>query len=158
MGDDYNQKLRHTSFGRRTLICKDVKILDKPISHVWAILSGFGAIKTWMPSLQSCSVEGDGLGAIRTVYNNDNKMQEQLEVYDPKEHFISYRLLDPTDYPMEGCYGSVSLAAKGVNATELTWTATAEKVDEAGIAYVGALFAPFFVECIDAMRKILMRP
>ncbi|CZR65566.1 uncharacterized protein PAC_15466 [Phialocephala subalpina] len=142
----------------RTLICKEVVTINQPIGNIWAIISGFGGIKTWMPAIDSCSVEGDGISAVRTVSLKGRKINEQLEVCDAESHTISYRLLDPTGFPMLGGFGTISLVAQSANQTQLTWIADAEEVGGGGIAKIEPVFAPFIRENIATLQSHLERP
>ena len=41
--------------------------INAPIAEVWAVISGFGNNKSWMTVVKSCSLEGWGIGSVRTV-------------------------------------------------------------------------------------------
>ena len=49
----------------------EVKISEKvaaPADEVWELLGDFGGLARWCgPVLQSCTVEGSGVGAVRTI-------------------------------------------------------------------------------------------
>ncbi|CZR65559.1 uncharacterized protein PAC_15459 [Phialocephala subalpina] len=142
----------------RTLICKEVVTINQPIGAVWAIISGFGAIKTWMPAIDSCLFEGDGIGAVRIVKFKGRVISEQLEICDPESHTISYRFLDPTGFPMLRGFGTISLIALDTSVTQVTWIADAEVVDDDGIAKIAPVFAPFIRENITTLQSHLERP
>ncbi len=142
----------------RTVIHKEVATLNHHIEAVWGIISGFGGIKTWMPAIESCLLEGDGIGAVRTVSFKGTSIKERLEIYDPKTHIISYRLLDPTGFPMRGGFGTISLKAIGDGMTELTWISDAEEVDAEGIATIEPVLGPFMRENISTIQSHLDRP
>lgn len=142
----------------RTLIYQEVDTIPSPIGHVWAILQGFGGIKAWLPTIDSCEVEGEGIGAVRTVVSGGNPVKERLEVYDPDKHTVSYRLLDPTGLPMEGGYGTVSLAEEGEKSTKIIWTSDAEKIDEQGIQTIRPIFEVFIKKSIGGLKEVLARP
>jgi uncharacterized membrane protein len=141
----------------RTLVCKEVATIKQPIEPVWAVISSFGAIKTWMPAIDSCSIEGNGIGAIRTVLWGGQSLKERLEILDDQKHIISYRLLDSPNLPMRGAFGTIILEAQADSQTHITWVSDAEEVDDAGIASVAPLFAPFIRENISTVEKILSR-
>jgi len=141
----------------RTLLHQEVDTIPSPIGQVWAILQGFGAIKGWMPTIDSCDVEGEGIGAIRTVLLGGQTFKERLEIYDPEKHTVSYRLLEAAGLPMEGGYGTVTLEPNG-DSTKITWSADAEKVDEEGVQLIGGIFGPFIKSCIGGLKDVLARP
>ena len=141
----------------RTLICKESDTIDSTVEEVWSILSAFGSIKAWMPTIDSCTTDGIQVGAIRTVYSGGNALKEQLQVWDPKTHTVSYRMLDPTGMPAKGAFGTVSLEAKGEKSTGITWVADAEEVDEESAKVMGGVFTPFIKKSIGGLKSTLAR-
>ncbi|OQU95843.1 hypothetical protein CLAIMM_02008 [Cladophialophora immunda] len=144
----------------RTLIHEEQKTLPFPVDQVWAILSGFGAIKTWIPTIDACITNGSQVGAVRTVYYSGTSIQEKLRILDWENHTISYEMLEPTGLPMKGGHGTVSLAAAGVgaNETRVTWTSDAEEVDDQGKQVIASIFGPFIRGCIRGLEEALSRP
>lgn len=151
---DFSRKFRTMA---RTLIVKTVEDIPSPIEDVWAILQAFGAIKTWMPTIESCKVEGEGVGAVRTVSTGGNSIQEKLEVFDHKKHLVSYRLVDPTGMPMKGGFGTVSLTADGDNNTKITWVSDAEEVEGSNIQIIARVFESFIKKSIRGLTEVLGR-
>lgn len=84
-------------------------------------------------------------------------MKEQLQVWDPKTHTVSYRMLDPTGMPAKGAFGTVSLEAKGEKSTGITWVADAEEVDEESAKVMGGVFTPFIKKSIGGLKSTLAR-
>lgn len=144
-------------------ICKVVETIDRPIEVVWSVVSAFGAIKTWMPGIETCQILEDkpqppAYGAVRAVANLGIVMEETLEICDTKEHFTSYRLKDGGPWEMKGCRGSSKLRALGENRTEWTWSCDAEEISDAAIEEVTPALIPFFKSGISEARRILERP
>jgi carbon monoxide dehydrogenase subunit G len=142
----------------RIPIYKEVDTIPSPIGQVWAILQGFGGIKTWMPTIDSCEVEGEGIGAVRTVMTGGNPVKEKLEIYDTKTHTVSYRLMDTIGLPMKGGFGTVSLEGDGDKGTKVTWVSDAEEIDEQGIQMLKPMFENFIKKSIGGLKEILARP
>lgn len=142
----------------RTLIHKEVDNLPHPIGEVWSIISAFGAIKTWIPTLDSCSADGIGIGAIRTATTGGNSVREQLEILDTTTHSVSYQLLEPTGLPMKKGYGTLWLRENGDGVTEITWLSDAEEVSEEGKKTIQAVFGPFMRKAIGGLKAVLARP
>ncbi|EXJ68319.1 uncharacterized protein A1O5_08934, partial [Cladophialophora psammophila CBS 110553] len=120
-------------------ICELVETIERPIEMVWSVISAFGAIKTWMPGIETCYVREDKpqpptYGATRAVANLGIVMEETLEIWDLKEHFISYRLQDGGPWPIKGCRGSIRLRKLDADKTEVTWRADAAEVSSEAIA------------------------
>lgn len=146
-----------------TAVCSTTKIINAPIEMVWAVVSSFGAIKLWMPGIESCHIKPDGpqppeYGATRAVANLGMVMEETLEILDRKEHFCSYRLQDPCPWESRGNRGSIKLTPKGDKTTELRWSLDSEQITEEAKAAVRPMMNAFFASCIEELSKILTRP
>jgi len=141
----------------RRMIHQETDIIEHPVEDVWALVSSFGAIKAWMPAVESCSVDGVGVGAVRTVHTPGNIIKEKLEFFDPTAHTISYRQLDPTGLPMSGGFGTIRLEAKG-KTTKITYLVDAEEVDDASKETIQAIFKPFLLASIAGLKEVLGRP
>jgi len=144
-------------------ICQVVETIDRPIEEVWTVVSAFGAIKMWIPGIDTCHIIEDKpqppeYGAVRAVANLGMVMEETLEIWDIKGRFISYRLKDPCPWPLKGCRGSIRMTAKGKESTELTWSADAEEISEEAIKQVTPQLIPFFQSGIGELRRVLVRP
>ena len=79
-------------------VCEATLTIGAPIEAVWSVVSSFGWIKLWMPRLVSCHILEDkpqplAIGAVRRVaLRGGATIDEHLEIWDPANHFISYRL------------------------------------------------------------------
>ncbi|KAH8812868.1 hypothetical protein F5884DRAFT_856161 [Xylogone sp. PMI_703] len=142
----------------RTVIHQQIDLIEVPIACVWSVLNCFGAIKTWMPTLDSVTTDGEDIGSVRTIYWSGNLIKERLEIRDHKAYTMSYQMLDPTGLPMKGGFGTVSLESKDEDETQITWTADAEEIDEAGLQAVRAILKPFITISIEGLRESLTRP
>jgi len=118
--------------------------LDHPIGVVWAIVSGFGAIRAWIDGIESCSLEGAAVGSIRTVVRGGSVTRERLETIDPTRHIISYALIEPHRLPATGVRSTIQLNALDASHTRLTWWSEASEIhaphDEIA-TFVGTFFA-----------------
>ena len=65
---------------------------------VWKVLADFGGLGDWAPGLEGCELEGEGVGAVRTLRMKGGVvMKERLESLDPAARVFSYSI---TDGPM----------------------------------------------------------
>lgn len=68
--------------------------INAPVSKVWSVIKSFDDIAQWHPDLKKS--EGDGKnqsGGQRTlIFNNDERLVEELDYYNEAEHEYSYRL------------------------------------------------------------------
>ena len=131
------------------------EIVNIPIEQVWSLASSFGAVKAWMPSIKWASIEGDGVGAVRTLMSMAGVAKERLEIFDHKNHVISYRILDPIPLPAKGGYGTWRLESLGEEKTKITWIADAEEVDDDGVAFIKPLYQGFMKESLAGLVKAL---
>ena len=99
-------------------------VLDHPIDEVWAVAGEFGGLETWVDGVSACTVEGAGVGAVRTV-TRGGVVREQLEALDPRRRQIRYRVLPPHSLPAEDVRGEITLRALSPRATEIVWRSDA---------------------------------
>ena len=111
-----------------TTVTRDI---DAPIGEVWGLVAGFGAEKAWYPGAKSVSLEGFGLGSVRTfVYaypGGKNKGQEytfseELTDCDASKHSMTFQVRRP-DYPDMTAFGTTVLESLGPNKTRFRWIA-----------------------------------
>lgn len=131
-------------------------IVNLPIERVWSLASSFGALKTWMPGVKWVTIEGDGVGAIRTVMLGSGPVREQLEVSDHKNYTILYRMLDPIPLPAKKAYGAWKMESLGEDKTKITWTAGAEEVDDESVAFIKPIYQGFLKESLASFVKVLL--
>jgi carbon monoxide dehydrogenase subunit G len=121
-----------------------------PVQRVWEILSDFSGIAKLSPAIQSCTVEGEGVGAVRTLdMPGGATLQERLEAHDEKQKTFSYSIIGNNPLPFTGYLSTVTVEASGRDACLVDWRGrfTPKGDDEAGPArivhgiYAGGLAA-----------------
>jgi hypothetical protein len=120
------------SLARTEYACVRV-VLDHPIDDVWRIAGRFDGLESWADGVSACTVEGEGVGAVRAV-TRGGVVREQLESLNPEHHQISYRILPPHALPAEDVRGVITLIALGPEATEIIWRSDAAKLNGPVIA------------------------
>jgi len=61
---------------------------------VWQRIYDFGDLQSWLPGVTACQVQGEGIGAVRTVTVADgSQVVEELVALDPAARQFSYRIL-----------------------------------------------------------------
>jgi len=92
---------------------------------IWQVLSDFGAACQYLVMVVDCKVEGQGLGALRTLtYADGSTIVERLEALDAIAHRLSYALL--TDTPFRNCLTTMTLGDLGRGRCEVAWSAAFE--------------------------------
>lgn len=118
------------------------QVIGRPIGEVWAVVSSFGALRGWIPRLERCSVEGAGVGAVRTVTVSGYTVQERLEKCDPDAHVVSYAVLPPHHFPAEDLVGTIQLTEMRDGRTKIEWWCEAKTTGSAEelVATAGRLY------------------
>ena len=101
-------------------------VLDHPIERVWLVIARFDGADLWVDGVTACSLEGAGVGAVRTLVRNGATVRERLEQVDPDTHEISYLILEPHSLPATGVRGTIALRALGPAMCEIVWRSAAD--------------------------------
>ena len=92
---------------------------------LWQVISDFGAAGQYLIGIVTCTVEGEGVGALRTLTSADgSSIVERLETQDEAAHQLSYALL--TDTPFRNCLTTMTIHDLAPNQVELEWSAVFE--------------------------------
>ena len=76
--------------------------IHAPADAIWQVISDLRAACQYLPGVGNCTVEGEGVGALRTLTSADGStIVERLETLDKDAHRLSYALL--TDTPFGNC-------------------------------------------------------
>jgi hypothetical protein len=126
-----------------------------PTDAIWQAISDFEAAGDYLAGVIDCAMEGEGVGALRTLTNADGStIVERLEALDEVARRMSYALL--SDTPFRDCLTTISVHDLGVGQCELAWSATFEPdglpAGEAVEMLQGALLA----NCL-ALKRLLER-
>jgi hypothetical protein len=100
-------------------------IIHAPADAIWQVVSDFGVACTYLAGVVACTVEGEGIGARRTLTDADGStVVERLEALDAAAHRLSYALL--TDTPFGDCLTTMTVRDLGPHLAELAWSARFE--------------------------------
>jgi hypothetical protein len=134
-----------------------VETLNHPIGTVWGIVQGFGAVKAWIAGVEACSLEGEGVGAIRSVTRGGSVTRERLEFIDAASHSLSYVLLPPYRLAATDVRGNIALMRVDDQQTTMTWWSEASSF-EADQNEIAKYIDGFYRASIDNLRRILDAP
>ena len=91
---------------------------------VWRILSDFGGIKVGGP-IEAFEIEGEGVGAVRTITMGGGKVIERLDVHDPATKVFSYCILnDDNPLPVSNYSATVKVSADSDSSCTVDWRGT----------------------------------
>ena len=98
-------------------------IINVSADVAWRVISDFGAACQYLVMVEKCTVEGQGIGALRTLTSPDGStIVERLETLDEASHQLSYVLL--TDTPFCNCVTTMAVSDLGPDQAELVWSAS----------------------------------
>jgi hypothetical protein len=136
--------------------------INAPVEHVWGVISAFGALSLWCPSVKSCALEGFGLGSIRTAFLHDVvpeayraiAQRERLEAIDAEQFTFTYSLLQPSALPLKNVRSTMQLFRRGTSKTEIFWDSAADDEPSVPKEVVGLIEA-FYSECLANLKLLL---
>lgn len=135
----------------------EVQVIEKfsvSADTVWDLLRDFGGILRWNPgSLESVTVEGEGLGSVRTItLPGGASLQEKLEAFDDAARSFSYSFTGKLLLPLENYLASMTVLPVDDSSCEVRWESTfgsgAMTEEQAEATVVGIYRAGF-----DALKK-----
>ena len=92
---------------------------------VWEILGDFGAAVRWgAPAMETCVVEGTGVGAVRSLSGQGLTVRERLLVHDPAARRLSYSILEPHPLPFADYVTTIEVSPQGPGACRVRWSAS----------------------------------
>ncbi len=118
-----------------------------PASAAWEKLADFGGLG-WMPGVEKVEVEGEGIGAVRTVSMGPMTVKERLESFDDEGRSLSYSITEGP-MPVQNYLATIRVSETG-SGCRVVWSARFDPPEgvpadaiEKGLngAYGGALSA-----------------
>ena len=93
---------------------------------VWELLRDFGGILRWNTNgIESVSVEGEGIGAVRTIgIPGGIQLQEKLEAHDDPARSFSYSFTGKLVIPFEDYYATMTVVDEGDSECRVDWKST----------------------------------
>jgi hypothetical protein len=146
---------RDATKGRPIMKVKVRGRINAPADAVFKEVSDFGFLDR-LDLIESCTVEGNGVGAVRTATFTDHKLGrvvERLEAYDAKARSLSYSIInDDCVLPVENYLATVRVVEDGRDRCILEWGSV---FDLKGMAEHEArpMFEGFYREAVDVTRR-----
>lgn len=95
-----------------------------PATDVWRVMSDFGGLEP-NELIASCAVEGDGVGAVRTIgLKGGGEIIERLESEDATSHTFSYAIINDCPLPVQNYVATVRISATGDSEAKVDWSGT----------------------------------
>ena len=103
---------------------KVVETVNASADQVWELFRDFGGITRFSQGIDSCTVEGEGLGAVRTITMGGGlKLQERLEAFDDGGRTLSYAIIGDHPLPFDNYLSTVKVVDQG-NACTVEWSSS----------------------------------
>jgi len=93
--------------------------LDVTAERIWEIVRDFGGLMKWNEGIESCEVEGSGVGSVRTIKIGSLEIQERLEHIDDVGRSFSYSIVSGP-VPVENYLASMTIHEEGEK-SRITW-------------------------------------
>ena len=130
-------------------------VINASADVIWRLISDFGAACHYLGWIGDCRVEGDGVGALRTLTNGGGStIVERLETLDNADRRLSYALL--SDTPFGNCLTTMVVHALGLNQAELVWWASFQPVGIPPSEAVDLLQGALTANCL-ALKQFVER-
>lgn len=108
-----------------------IKKLNVPADKVWKAISEIGRLDVWFPIIETCNVEGNGPGALRsmTIVNGGGDIKDTIEEIDHQNMRLVYlRPISP--FPVTYYRGTVEVFKSYDGLGIVCWTIDFESKPE----------------------------
>lgn len=132
------------------------KVIKAPIGEAWGIISAFGGEKLWFPGVVKSSLEGYGVGAVRslTFANMPKPVRERLESVDAANHTLRYRIFNE-HLKSKSNYATITLEAVDKERTKFTWLGESDLLDPSQKGDLAKFLEGMYHANIDAIAAKL---
>ena len=96
-----------------------------PAARLWELVSDFGGIADIMDGVDECRLDGEGVGATRSIPAGDTMVVESLDVLDHDNHVLTYSIVSGP-LPFKDYSATMDISADGDTACSMAWTGTFE--------------------------------
>jgi hypothetical protein len=132
------------------------KKLTVPAAAVWNAILNIGRLEVWFPIIETCRVEGGGVGALRymTIINGGGEIKDSIEeIDDVNKRLVYLRPVSP--FPVSYYRGTVEVFQSYDGFGVLVWTIDFEAKPEDSAA-VAELVQSAISAGIDGMETDLL--
>ncbi len=121
---------------------------------VWKKFSDFGGIAEWAPGVESCELEGEGIGAVRAVgMPGGVVIKERLEAIDEAARRLSYSIAEGP-MPLENYLATVQVSQVG-DGCRVVWGASFDAPDGVPAEAVGTGVSGAYSGMLAALKAKL---
>ena len=122
---------------------------------VWQHLRDFGDIKSWATG-KIVKKEGSGVGMIRHITFDLDKVVERCEAHDESNMTFTYRLLE-SPWPMSDYVATVILTSSGPGKTLIEWSSNYQADQDKAEAVRNLIESTYSMGFIARLRKTVLK-
>ena len=123
--------------------------IEAAATNVWQLIRDFGEIDAWALA-DVVKVEGSGVGMIRHIEFNSQKLVERCEAYDDTQMSFSYRLLE-SPWSISDYVATVVLTSSGPDKTLIEWSSLYQAIPEeveSTLKFIESTYRNAFIACL----------
>lgn len=108
---------------------QNVKIngtINTSANKVWELVSDFGELDTFVEAITECTLDGEGVEAIRTLTLQDGgKVKEKLDSLNNENRVLEYSIVE-SPMPIKNYRGRMEVNKLSDTTSEFIWSSTFE--------------------------------
>lgn len=130
--------------------------LDVSVDSLWPEIARFDGVERWIAGVDACEIEGQGIGAVRTLTLGERTVRERLVDLDAGRYEIAYDILEPHGLPAADVRGYIRLTALPGGGTQIAWSSEAR---DFGVSpdTLGQRIEAFYSASIEGLKTLLAR-
>ncbi|QFY42090.1 SRPBCC family protein [Candidatus Methylospira mobilis] len=103
------------------------KTIDVPAEKAWKAISSIGGLERWFPVIKTCTVEGEGVGAVRTLeLAQGGKMRDRIDEIDYENKRFRYLRFEHP-FPIKNYLCTIEVTtAPGDRRSTISWSVEVE--------------------------------
>lgn len=130
------------------------KIINAPAAQVWAMVSEWGGTDKWIPGVGPVTVEGGGVGSIRSADLDPatgfpGRISERLEAFGNSAMHFRYCVVGESPIPITNYVAEMQVTDKGPGTCEVTWSSTWEPSGDISEADLLTAFEGLYALSLD---------
>jgi len=136
------------------------KTINAPASAVWAMVSEWGGTHKWVPGVGPVSVDGDGVGSIRSADLDaatgfPGRITERLEAFDDTAMHFRYCVVGDSPIPITDYVAEMKVVELDGGSSEVTWSSSWIASGEVGEDELVAAFEGLYGLSLDNVASAL---
>jgi hypothetical protein len=128
--------------------------LPYPAEKVWDVVSDFGNLGRWNPAILTCTMDGSGVGAVRTFTSAAATVREGILALDKTGMRIKYSIISGSSIKVRDGELEISVQPLGPDKSRIQWTLDGEP-DGMSAAELTALTTKRYLGRFEDLRKTL---